>query len=239
MVLGLLVTGTDTGVGKTVVSAACAGALRVGGRRVAAYKPVVSGLDGLDPHWPADHELLAAITGQGSAEVAPVCFGPPLSPHLAAAQAGVELEPTALVAGAHRAAAGAQVLIVEGVGGLRVPLTGDYDVRDLAVDLGLPVVVVARPGLGTINHTLLTVESARGAGLDVRAVILTPWPGDPGPLELSNRETIAARGSVEVATLPRVDGPDPRGLAVAGLALPVERWLGPLRAAPARGHVRF
>ena len=81
----------------------------------------------------------------------------------------------------------ADVVVAEGVGGLLVPLTLGYTVRDLAVDLGWPVVVAARPGLGTINHSLLTVESARAAGLDVRAVVLTPWPAQPSVMQRSNR----------------------------------------------------
>ena len=78
-------------------------------------------------------------------------------------------------------------------------------VRDLAADLGYPLVVAASPGLGTINHTLLTIESARAAGLEVAAVVLTPWPEEPTAIELSNRETIAALGEVEVQTLPPLD----------------------------------
>ncbi len=73
--------------------------------------------------------------------------------------------------------------------------------RDFAVDLGLPLVVAASPGLGTINHTLLTLEAARAAGLDVARVVLTPWPDEPSPIESSNRETIAALGEVAVETL--------------------------------------
>jgi dethiobiotin synthetase len=78
-------------------------------------------------------------------------------------------------------------------------------VRDLAVDLGLPLVVAASPGLGTINHTLLTIEAARAAGLGVAAVVLTPWPETPSQIERSNRETIGAIGEVEVLTLPSLD----------------------------------
>ena len=76
---------------------------------------------------------------------------------------------------ARRAGAGS-IAVVEGVGGLLVPLGPEADVRDLARDLGLPLVVAARPGLGTINHTLLTLEAARAAGLTVAGVVLTPWP---------------------------------------------------------------
>jgi dethiobiotin synthetase len=78
-------------------------------------------------------------------------------------------------------------------------------VRDLARKLGLPVVIAASPGLGTINHTLLTVEAVRAAGLDPAAVVLTPWPPDPSPMESDNRETIAALGGVAVEVLPRLD----------------------------------
>jgi dethiobiotin synthetase len=86
-----------------------------------------------------------------------------------------------------------------------VPLCGDYLVRDLAVDLGLPLVIAATPGLGTINHTLLTIEAARSAGLEVVVVVLTPWPEDPGQIEESNRETLAELGKVKVETLARLD----------------------------------
>jgi dethiobiotin synthetase len=114
------------------------------------------------------------------------------------------VEPRALLEAAAAAARG-RFLVAEGVGGLLVPLTAGYHVRDLARDLGLPLVVAAAPGLGTINHTLLTLEAARGVGLEVRTVVLTPWPQRPGEIELSNRETIAALGRVGVEVLPRLD----------------------------------
>lgn len=225
---GCFVTGTDTGAGKTVVAAAIVAALRAGGTRVAAFKPVVTGLDEPDGGgWPADHELLAAAAGAAPQDVTRATFGPAVSPHLAAELAGETLELGALVAGAGEATrvADAELLVVEGVGGLLVPF-GDFDVRDLAVALGLPIVVAARPGLGTINHTLLTIEAARAAGLDVRAVVLTPWPAAPSVMERSNRETIAARGAVEVATLPATTAALP-DLAQAGATLAFEGWLGP------------
>ena len=117
------------------------------------------------------------------------------------------------------------MLVVEGVGGLLVPLADDYTVRDLAAALALPVVIAARAALGTINHALLTLEAARTAGLDVRAVVLTPWPPEPSELLLSNRETIAHLGAVEVETLAVVKDPDPADLARAGQSLPWRRWL--------------
>jgi dethiobiotin synthetase len=221
-VRGLFVTGTDTAVGKTVVAAALVAALRADGVDVAAFKPVVTGLDETEPGRPADHELLAAASGRPAGEVAPYVFGPAVSPHLAASLAAVTLEPAALLAAAR--GLGAETVIAEGVGGLLVPLTLGYTVRDLAVDLGWPVVVAARPGLGTINHSLLTVETARAAGLDVRAVVMTPWPEQPSLMLRSNVEAIARLGGVEVAKLGAV-GVEVDQLARAGATLPYARWL--------------
>jgi dethiobiotin synthetase len=224
---GLFVTGTDTEVGKSVVAAVLVATLAAQGVRVGAFKPVVTGLDDApEPGKPHDHELLARCAQMEPGAVAPLRFGPAVSPHLAAELAGVTIDPAALLATAVGTAAERGTLIAEGVGGLLVPLTSEgYLVRDLAVDLGLPLVVVARPGLGTINHTLLTLESARSAGLDVRAVVISPWPTEPTPMEVSNRATIAALGDVEVVELARVTGFSAAELARAGSALPVARWL--------------
>jgi dethiobiotin synthetase len=159
----------------------------------------------------------AAGSTQADEEIAPYRYGPPASPHLAAALAGEEIDPERLRAATRAAAASADMLVCEGVGGLLVPLRGDYLVRDLAVDLGLPLVIVASPGLGTINHTLLTIEAARSAGLVVASVVLTPWPDEPSRVEQSNRETIEGLGKVRVLTLPKIDLDDPPGWP--GLAL--------------------
>jgi dethiobiotin synthetase len=221
-VRGLFVTGTDTGVGKSVVAAAICAGLAGRGLRVAAFKPVVTGLDDPPGDWPHDHELLASVTGQEPSAVAPWQFGPPASPHLAAELAGTVLEPPELLAAARRAGAWADALVCEGVGGLMVPITPGYLVRDLAVDLRMPVVVAARPGLGTINHTLLTLEASRAAGLQPVAVVMTPWPSDPSGLEHSNRETVAQLGGVPVAGLPECT---PQSLAEAAASLPLADWL--------------
>jgi len=204
---GIFVTGTGTEVGKTVVAAAIARTLAAEGRRVAVFKPAVTGLDEPTDGQPPDYELLRSAAGsrQSDEEVSPYRYGPPASPHLAAAMAGEEIEPARLRAAAQAAAEGAEVLVCEGVGGLLVPLAPGYLVRDLARDLGHPLVVAAPPGLGAINHALLTVESARAAGLRVAMVVLTPWPDEPGEIERSNRETIAELGEVRVETLPRID----------------------------------
>lgn len=222
---GLFVTGTGTGVGKTVVSAALLAAMSAAGVRVRAHKPVVTGLDEPpETGWPPDHELLAGIAGMTPAEVAPLRYGPAVSPHLAAALAGERIDPADLVARASAPLIGQSALIVEGVGGLLVPLADEFTVRDLAAALELPVVIAASPGLGTINHTLLSIESARAAGLDVRAVVLTPWPDAPGEMECSNRATIARLGEIDVVDLGRVQSPAAADLARAGDALPWRHW---------------
>lgn len=218
---GLFVTGTDTEVGKSVLAASVCAALRARGERVAAFKPVVTGLDDPPGRWPPDHELLAAATGGDPGAVAPYRFGPPLSPHYAAELAGRAVEPGGLLEQA-RAAGRDATLVCEGVGGLMVPLGNDYLVRDLAVDLALAVVIAARTGLGTINHTLLTIEAARAAGLSVAGVVMTPWPTDPQPIERSNRATVERLGGVRVSGLPPTD---PDSLAQAGAGLPLDEWL--------------
>jgi dethiobiotin synthetase len=225
---GCFVTGTDTGVGKTVLAAAIVATLRCDGVAVRALKPVITGLDEpADPDWPHDHELLARIAGCAPEHVALVGYGPPVSPHLAAELAGGEPLSVASLSRGVRGAAADSVLVVEGVGGLLVPLGPEAgaDVRALARELGLPLVIAARPGLGTINHTLLTLEAARSAGLPVAGVVLTPWPQQPGVIERSNLETIARLGAVEVATLGFVASPDPGPLVAAAAGLPLDRWL--------------
>lgn len=205
---GVFVTGTGTEVGKTVVAAAIARTRVAAGERVAVFKPAVTGLD--DPGEP-DHELLRRAAGskQPDDAIAPYRYGPPASPHLAAELAGERIDPVRLVRAAGSAAEGCDYLVCEGVGGLMVPLAEGYLVRDFARELGLPLVVAASAGLGTINHTLLTLEAARSAGLEVAGVVLTPWPRDPGSVQASNLATLAALAGAVPATLPQLDLADP------------------------------
>jgi dethiobiotin synthetase len=223
---GWFITGTGTGVGKTVLAAAILATLRERGLAVRALKPVITGLDGpRDPDWPPDHELLAAVVGCTPGDVVLHGYGPPVSPHLAAELSGRAVNVSDLGARSRAAVRSGEVAVIEGVGGLLVPLGDGYSVRDLARELDLPLLVAARPGLGTINHTLLTLEAARTAGLTVAGVVLTPWPRLPDEIERSNRETIARLGSVDVATLAVVARADPGLLGAAGRPLPLERWL--------------
>jgi dethiobiotin synthetase len=252
-VRGLFVTGTDTGVGKTILSAALLAAMAAEGERVCAYKPVLTGLDEQPPAARLrDDELLALAADMPREKVAPQRYRPAASPHLAAELAGERIDPRRLLANlpgkeasgalrspgtpaeggaqagdaSHAAAASeSTILVVEGIGGLLVPLDGEYTVRELALALGLPLLIAARPSLGTINHTLLTLQAARAAGLAVVAVVLTPWSERPTEVERSNRETIVRLGVVEVEVLGRVHTAALRELARAGAKLPWRRWL--------------
>lgn len=226
---GAFVTGTGTGVGKTVAAAALCAALRADGRAVLASKPLLSGMDDAPPTpWPHDHDLLALVTGEPAEVIAPVRFGPAVSPHLAARWAGETLTVAALVSAlqarvqaatsmADDGPAAVPTVIVEGAGGLLVPIDDEATtMADLAGALRLPLIVVAHPGLGTLNHVLLTLEAARARALPVAGIVLTPWPADPSAIELDNRALLTAQTGVPVLALGRVDGPDPAALAAAG-----------------------
>lgn len=230
---GLFVTGTDTAAGKTVLSACLLAAMRAAGEDVRASKPVLTGTaEPAGGGWPPDDVLLARAAGMDAGEVTGLRFGPAVSPHLAAELERSPIDPRRLLAGVRATLGDAEVVVIEGVGGLLVPIADTWTVRGLAAELALPLLVAARPGLGTINHTLLTLEAARAAGLEIRAVVLTPWPEQPGQIELSNRETIARLGNVAVATLPFLESPEPAALARAGATLPWRDWLGAPPGAP-------
>jgi dethiobiotin synthetase len=170
----LFVTGTDTGVGKTVATAAIACALAARGRRVGVLKPAQTGVAA---HQPGDAEFVLAALGstQPPTTACPYRFAAPAAPLVAACdeRAAIDL---AVIRQAYQALRQRyDVVLVEGAGGLLVPLAEGTSMADLARDLALPLVIVARPGLGTLNHTLLTLEAARARGLDVLGVILSGW----------------------------------------------------------------
>jgi dethiobiotin synthetase len=223
---GLFVTGTGTGVGKSVVAASIIAALTAHGHTIAAFKPAVTGLDEPDPKWPLDHVLLSAATGWQTPErVAPYIFGPAVSPHLAAELEGVRIEPAILNGAFDRAAAHADAIICEGVGGVLVPLSTkpELSVLDLIKHYQLPVVIAAHPDLGTISDTRLTVGCLTSKGVDVLGVVLSPWPDEPTDIQVSNFESLRELLDVSVFTLPSTT---PGTLAEAGSTLPVEGWVG-------------
>jgi dethiobiotin synthetase len=181
---GLFVTGTDTGVGKTLVAAALARFLTKRGVRVGVMKPVESGVD--DPErLGADGRLLCWAAGMESRTslVSPYRFTEPLAPSLAAELQGTTVDPDCLVASARQLAAESDFLIVEGAGGLLAPLAGNLLVADLACRLGFPLLIVSRAGLGTLNHTLLTVEAAGHRKLSVAGLVVNGMPENPGLAE--------------------------------------------------------
>jgi dethiobiotin synthetase len=184
----LFVTGTDTGVGKTHVACGIIAALRECGVRVGAYKPAVSGcMSGADePVWDDLVRLQSALGGNVPIErISPQRFQAPLAPPVAARLEEKQVDAGLLRSGLEWWCGQADVVVVEGAGGLLSPISDTESVADLAASFGLPLIVVARLSLGTINHTLLTLEAARARGLTVPGIILNqPTPPDPNDCSL-------------------------------------------------------
>lgn len=195
---GLFITATDTEVGKTVVTAAIAAACKARGVDIGVMKPVASGgvkrADG--QLCGEDASFLMAAAGLPETErtaVNPICLEPALTPAVAARETGVTIEPAALVAAYRRLTEQYAALLVEGVGGITAPLWQQYLVADFMAELALPAIIVARPNLGTINHTVLTAAYAVQRGLPLAGIIINGWRADTaGVLEQSNLEYIKA-----------------------------------------------
>lgn len=207
---GIFVTGTDTGVGKTFVTAGVARLLRQQGCAVRVCKPVATGARKVGERWLSDDTLqladAAGQTGQWEA-VTPWTFPDPVAPPVAARRQKVTLELPALVAAVCQQQRGDAALLVEGVGGLLCPLTEQHTVADLAAALQLPLVIVARRGLGTLNHTLLTLEVAQGRRLPVAGVIVNePERADDLAAE-TNVAELRRLGIPVLAVVPHQDGP--------------------------------
>jgi dethiobiotin synthetase len=221
---GIFVTGTDTGVGKTIVAATLARLMRLQGIKVGVMKPVTSGCTVQDGKLVSDDAVLlcqaAGVTY--SADVAPYCLREPLAPADAAALDDVRIEFSVIKAAYERLAAAYDFLIVEGVGGLMVPLAGGLLVADLVRELGLPLLVVARPGLGTINHSVLTCFAAGQMELPLAGVIINGMPESPGLAERKAPHQIGALcGTAVLGVWPHRDACDQIEL-VEQLA----EWLG-------------
>lgn len=187
MTQGIFITGTDTGVGKTIVGATLAYLLRMSGARVGVMKPVTSGCRQEGGGLVSDDALLLCRSA-GTAcsdDVAPYLLREPLAPAEAARMDGVRIDFGRIRESYQRLAASHDVMIVEGAGGLMVPLAGGLLVADLVRELELPLLVVARPDLGTINHTVLTCFCAQQMGLSVAGVIVNNYPDAPGLAEQS------------------------------------------------------
>ncbi len=199
---GVFVTATDTEVGKTMIAGAIAQCLHRQGKRVGVFKPAASGCRvGDDGEMISDDaSFLARCAGMDADDdVTALRFAEPLAPNVAAERAGQTVDIEAIVAGYKRIAAAGECVVVEGVGGLLCPLSDDFWVIHLAELCRLPIVIVARPGLGTINHTLLTLQAARAAGLTVAGVVINRYPTDTDDVAtITNVRQIAERGQVDV-----------------------------------------
>jgi dethiobiotin synthetase len=206
-VRGLFVAATDTGVGKTVVTGALAVALRRRSIAVGVAKPVQSGAAVDDPDGDAMQLRRAAAVRDLPAEICPYAFSAPLAPLVAARLEGKSVEPGVILARLEALAARHDVLLVEGAGGLLVPVGDDWTIADLASWTGLPLLIVARPGLGTVNHTLLTVAAARERGINVAGVVLNGVRDDTDASFETNPELIVAFGDIAtVVTTPWIEG---------------------------------
>ena len=173
---GLFVTGTDTDVGKTYVTSLIVRELREDGVPVGVYKPVCTGADNRpngEPAWRDIDELCRAIGGTDRHDrICPQRFRAPVAPPVAAGLEDRQVDSVLLRTGAAWWQDRVDMLVVEGVGGLLCPLTDEETVADLSRDLGFPLIIVARLGLGTINHTLLTVEVAQRRRLPLAGIVL-------------------------------------------------------------------
>ncbi len=212
MKAGIFITGTDTGVGKTVVAAGLALALRNRGLRVGVMKPVATGCNGSGAHLISEDAvfLWEAAENEYPALTSPLRFRNPLAPHVAASLEKKSVEPKKLVRAFRELGQHYDFVIVEGIGGLFVPLARDYYVSNLIKDFDLPVVVVARSSLGAINHTLLTVDAALVRGIEVRGIIFNRVPLVNYSLaEITNPKVIhELSGAPILGSLPEMDDLD-------------------------------
>jgi dethiobiotin synthetase len=206
---GLFFTGTDTGVGKTLVTAAVARALRARGLEVVVCKPVATGARRVDGRWRADDTVVlaeaAGLDGPWE-QVTPWAFPDPVAPPLAARRNGVSLTLAGLAGAVRERTRPGAALLVEGVGGLLCPLTNGETVADLVRELALPLVVVARRSLGTLNHTLLTLEVARARGLAVAGVVVSETEPLAGMADETNVDELRRLGVPVLAVVPHQTG---------------------------------
>jgi dethiobiotin synthetase len=185
----VLVTGTDTGVGKTVIAAAIVTALRARGVRAIGFKPAETGVEAGRE---ADSEILARASATNDPLTAPLLkLAEPLAPAVAADRAGVALNPDAVESRIAELRRAGYTVVVEGAGGVMVPLAWDYTVLDLARASDLDAIVVARAGLGTLNHVAMTVMLLRAREIAIRGVVLNGRSPLPDLAESTNPVALA------------------------------------------------
>ncbi len=230
---GFFVTATDTEVGKTVVAGALAANLAERGLRVGVFKPAASGcrrvgLGGERVSEDAEFLARCADSPHPLHEIVPQRFEAALAPNVAAERGGRAVDVPAILAAYDRIAAESDCMVVEGVGGLLCPIADDFWVIDLARHCRLPLLIVARPTLGTINHTLLTLAAARSAGLEVAGVVINRYQADPAPPDGPGAEDAVVAMATNPAQIARLGEVPVLALVPDEPATSVERnQLGP------------
>jgi len=202
---GLFVTGTDTGVGKTLIAGAIAKILTNKGRNVGVFKPIATGCkhkwDGLIS---SDTEFLSycANSELSLSTITPVGYRTPAAPIVSAAREGRPVDFDKIATAYKDICRDSDAVLVEGIGGVRVPLTEEFDLLDLAVEFALPAVIVARPNLGTINHTLMTIDCVRAAKLKIAGVVINGYKAtESTTAEDTAPEVIAQCSSADILSV--------------------------------------
>ncbi|GGE03413.1 ATP-dependent dethiobiotin synthetase BioD [Marinithermofilum abyssi] len=205
---GFFITATDTEVGKTVVTAALATAMKAKGIDVGVIKPVQSGHTAGDPDGDAMRLKRWAALEETADTIAPYSFQAPLAPWIAARMEQRTIPKQQLLERVRNHMTRHAVTLVEGAGGWMVPLGEDWTIADLARELELPLIIIARPDLGTVNHTVLTVRAARADGLTVAGVVFNGCRSENQARIEENAAMIRRFADVKViGNLPWIDGP--------------------------------
>lgn len=213
---GFFITGTDTGVGKTLVAAALLHALAGLGVRAVGMKPVAAGAQLQDGVWVNEDVVMLGAASAVAAPpelVNPYLFREPIAPHIAAEHKGVTIEIPRIVAAFETLAGLAECVVVEGAGGFRVPLDRQRDIADLAVRLHLPVILVVGMRLGCLNHALLTAEAIAARGLRLAAWVANRIDADMAAYEENLAALMARLHAPLLAELPHLPAVDPRAAA--------------------------
>ena len=206
--MNYFVTGTDTAVGKTLISCALLHAFAAQGKRVIGMKPVAAGCDANGQNEDVSQLLACSNLTTTPEQINPYCFPQFMAPHIAAKNAGVHIEFAPILAAYQKLAAQADVVIVEGVGGFRVPLNESQDSAELATQLGLPVILVVGMRLGCLNHALLTFRAITDCGLKCAGWVANVLD-DEMPALAENTEALQQRITVPLlGVVPHLSHPD-------------------------------
>jgi len=193
---GLFITGTDTGVGKTVIAGAIAKILTDKGLKVGVFKPIATGChrawEGLVSY---DTEFLATCANSDLplSTITPVGFVTPAAPFVSAAREGTPIDFSKIAAAYKSICQTSDIIIVEGIGGVRVPLTLKFDLLDLAVEFDLPVVIISHSNPGTINHTLMTIDCIRAAELKIAGIVINSYDATEAAVAENTAEQVIAQ----------------------------------------------